>query len=88
MATGYKEGSVEDDVKAVIEKTITMSGMKGVEYTIKCPAIPITDALIRFRDSIERDRYIRAQLNGTKIKISFAVDAAERYHQKRQRFVK
>ena len=84
-----KDDSVEGDARAGIEKTIEMSGMKGVEYTIKCPPIPITHAFVEFRESDERDRYVRsanmlrAQLNGRMIKISPAMDVDERFHQKK-----
>ena len=43
VATGFKGDSVEEDAKAVIEKAIAMSGIKGVEYTIKCPGEIQTD---------------------------------------------
>ena len=88
VATGFKEHSVEGDVRAVLEKTIEVSGMKGVEHTIKCPAKPITHVFVEFRDSDERNMYVtsanmqRAQLNGRMIKISPAMDANERFHQK------
>ena len=60
VATGFKEDSAEEYVKTVIEKTITISGRKGVKYTIKCPAIPIKHAFIEFRDSDVRYKYIRS----------------------------
>ena len=50
VATGIKEDSEERDVEEVIEGTIRATGMKEVEYTIDCPAIPITHAFVEFRD--------------------------------------
>ena len=56
VATGFKEDSEEADVKAVTEETIRRTGMKDTEYTIDCPAIPITHAFVEFRDKKTRDR--------------------------------
>ena len=45
---GFKEDSKEEEVKAVVEKSIKAMGMKDVEYTIDCPAIPITHVFVEF----------------------------------------
>ena len=43
VLNGFKAESKEEDVKFVIEDSIKATGMKE-EYTIDCPAIPITHA--------------------------------------------
>ena len=43
---GFKDDSKEEDVKAVVEESIKATGMKDVEYTIDCPAIPITHVFV------------------------------------------
>ena len=89
VATGFKNDSVEGEVRTILERTIEVSGMKEVQYTITCPAKPITHAFLEFRYSDERDRYVRSanmqqiQLNRRKIKISPAMDADERFHHQR-----
>ena len=86
VAHGFKEDSEVKDMKAVIEKTIKVAGMEEVEYTIDCPAIPITHAFVEFQNMNFRDRYGRSaslqkfELNGKTIKISPALDAEERFH--------
>ena len=94
VATGFKEGSEEKDVKAAIEQTIRVTEMKEVEYTIDCPAIPITHAFVEFQNMKIRDRYVRSasmqktQLRARMIKISPALDVEERFHRKRLGYFK
>ena len=70
MATRFKEDSEEKEAEAVTEETIRVTGMKEVEYTIDCPAIPITHAVVEFQNTKIRDRNVRSankqqtQLNG------------------------
>ena len=84
VAYGFREDSQEKDVKAVVEKTIKATGMKGVEYTIDCPAIPITHAFVEFQNMKIRDRYVRSasmqkvELSGRTIKISPALKCARK----------
>ena len=84
-----QKDSEEKDVRAVMEETIRVTGMKEVEYSIDCAAIPITRASVEFRNSKIRDRYVRSanmqrtQLDGRYIKISPALDVEETFHQKR-----
>ena len=86
VAHGFKDDSQEKDVKAVVEKSIKATGMKDVEYTIDCPAIPITHAFVEFQNMKIRDRYVRSasmqkfELNGRTIRISPVLSAEERFH--------
>ena len=70
----------EEDVKSVIEASIKATGMKE-EYTIDCPAIPITHAFVEFQNMKIRDRHVRSasmrkyELDGRRIKISPALEA-------------
>ena len=74
VATRFKEENDENEVKAMTEETIRAVKMKDMEYTIDCPAIPITHAFIEFQSDRIRDRYVRAasrrqpQMNGRAMK--------------------
>ena len=91
---GFKEDSREEDVKAVVENSIKATEMKDVEYTIDCPAKPITHVFVEFQNMKIRDRYVRsagmqkAELNGRTVRISPVWDAEERFHWKRLGFIK
>ena len=61
--------------------------MSTDQIQIKCPAKPITHAFLQFTDNDERDKFVRSanmlkELRGRKIRISPAMDAEERFHQK------
>ena len=64
------------------------------QIQIKCPAKPITHAFVQFIDNDERDKFVRSanifkkELRGRKIRISPAMDAEERFHQKRVGYFK
>ena len=64
------------------------------EYTIDCPAIPITHASVEFQNMKIRDRYVRSanmrkiELDGRRIKISPVLEAEERFDRKRLGFIK
>ena len=94
VATGCKGDSTEKEVMLLLEKCIDTAGMKKEHLRIKCPANPITHAFIEFEDSDERDQFIRSakmqqmKLKERKIKISPAMDAAERFHHTRMGFIK
>ena len=60
VATGFKEDSDEKEVKAMIEETIKVVGMKEEKYTIDCPATPLTHAFVEFQSERTRDRYVRS----------------------------
>ena len=91
---GFKDDSKEEDVKAAVENSIKATGMKDVEYTIDCPAIPITHVFVEFQNTKIRDRYFRSasmqkvELNGRTMRISHVLSAEERFHRKRMRYVK
>ena len=61
---------------------------------IKCPAKPITHAFLQFIDIDEREKYIRSanrqncEARGRIIRITPAMDAEERYQQKRLGYIK
>ena len=84
---GFKAESKEE-VKSVIEDSIKATGMKE-EYTIDCPAVPITHACVEFQNMKIRDRYVRSanirkiELDGRRIKISPVLEAEERFDRKR-----
>ena len=94
VATGFKDDTKEDDAEVLLEKAIDAAGMKKECILIKCPAKPITYAFPVFKESEERDKYFRSanmqqvQFNERKLKISTAMDAAERYHHKRLGYIK
>ena len=85
---GFNAESEEKEVKSVIEDSIKATGLKE-EYTIDCPAIPITHAVVEFQNMKIRDRYVRSanmrkiQLDGRRINISTVVEAEERFDRKR-----
>ena len=60
VATGIKEDSEEKYVKAVIEESTRVTGVKEVGYTIDCPAVPITHAFVECQNTKTRDRYLRS----------------------------
>ena len=68
--------------------------MKEVEYTIHCPAIPITHVFVEFQNTKIRDRYVRSasmqkiDINGRTIRISPVLNAEEKFHRKIMGFVK
>ena len=74
-------------------KSIKTTGMKDVEYTIDCPAKPITHVFVEFHNMKIRDRYVRsagmqkAELNGRTVRISPVLDAEERFHRKRMGYI-
>ena len=70
------------------------AGMTIEKVQIKCPAKPITHAFLQFIDVDERDNYIRSanrqtcEARGRIIRITPAMDAEERYQQKRLGYIK
>ena len=93
MVHGCTAESREKDVKSVIEESIKATGMRE-EYTIDCPALPITHAFVEFQNMKIRDKYVRSanirkkEMDGRKIKISPVLEAEERFDRKRLGFVK
>ena len=94
VATGFKVDSDEKEVKAMIEETIRVTGVKEVEYTIDCPAVPITHAFVDFQNTKTRDRYVRSenmqqtQLYGRVRKYCQVLNVEARFHRKRLGYIK
>ena len=59
MATGFHEDTEEEEVVKILRPSIDVIRMKR-ESKIKCPAKPITAALLKFENCEERDKYIRS----------------------------
>ena len=80
-------------MKVTVENSNKATGMKDVQYTIDCLAIPITHVFVEFQNTT-RDRYVRSasmqkiDLNGRMIRISPVLRAEERFHRKRMGYVK
>ena len=89
VVTGFHHDTTEPEVQDILKETITTIGMSTGQIQIKCPVKPITHAFLQFTDNDERDKFVRSanmlkkELRGRKIRISPAMDAEERLHQKR-----
>ena len=59
VATGFHEDTEEEVVK-ILRPSIDVIRMKREKSKIKCPAKPITAALLEFENCEERDKYIRS----------------------------
>ena len=94
VVTGFHEDITEQEVQDTLKEIITTMEMLMDQNQIKCPAKPITHAFLQFKDNDETDKFIRSanilkkELRGRKIKISPAMDAEERFHQKRLGYLK
>ena len=79
---GFQAETKEEKVKSVIVDPVKATGMTE-EYTIDCPAIPITHAFVEFQNMKIRDRYVRSvnmrkiELDRRRIKISPLLEAEE-----------
>ena len=69
---------------------VTRHRMSRERIQIKCPAKPITFAFLQFTDSEVRDKYMRSAnvQKNERIRISLAMDAEERFQQKRLGYIK
>ena len=89
---GFKTDSKEQDVKAIVMESIKATGMKE-ELRVDFPTIPITHAFVEFQDTRTRDRFVRSanirryELDGSRIKISPALEPDERFVRKRLGYV-
>ena len=94
VTTGFHSETSESEVIQHLKESITEIVMTIENARIECPAKPITHALIHFRNDDERNKYIRSanmlkkELRGRKLKITRSMDAEERFHLKRMRYVK
>ena len=94
VMTGFHDDTTQQEEQETLKETITAIGMSTDQILIKCPAKPITHAFLQFTDTDERDKFVRSanifkkELRGRKIRISPAMDAEERFHQKRLGYFK
>ena len=88
VVTGFHDDTTEQDVQHLLKESFIAIGKSTEQIQIKCPAKPITHAFLQFTDNDDRDKFVRSanilkkELRGRKIRISPAMDAAERFHQK------
>ena len=89
VVRGFHDDTTEQEVQHLLNETLITIGMSMEQIQVKCPAKPITHAFMQFIDNDERDKFVRSanilkkELRGRKIRISPAMDAEERFHQKR-----
>ena len=94
VITGFHSETSESEVMQLLKESITEIGMTIENARIDCPARPITHAFIHLRNDDERNKYIRSanmlkkEIRGRKLKIMRSMDAEERFHQKRMRYLK
>ena len=87
--TGFHDDTIEQEVQDILKETITTIGMSMDQIQIKCPAKPTTHTFLQFTDNGVREKFVRSanilkkELRGRRIRISPAIDAEERFHQKR-----
>ena len=87
--TGFHDDKTSQEVQDTLKVIITTIGTSMEQIQIKCPPKPITHAFLQFKDNDERDNFVRSgnivrrELRGRKIKISHAMDAEERFQQKK-----
>ena len=93
VITGFHSETSESEVTQLLKETITEIGMTIENARIECPAKPITHAFIHFKNDDGRNKYIRSanmlkkELRGRMLKITRSMDAEERFHQTRMRYV-
>ena len=90
---GFKPDAKEQEVKRIVTKVISDTGMKE-EHLVDYPAIPITHVIVEFKDIRIRDRFVRSanmrryELDERAIKISQALEPEERLEKKRLGYIK
>ena len=90
---GFKREAKENELKPLVAKIISDTGMKD-EHAIDYPANPITHAFIEFKERRTRDKFVRSanmrkyKLEGEEVRISQALTGAERFDKKRLGYVK
>ena len=90
---GFKSETKEQDVKALVAKVISATGMKE-EHMVDYLAIPITHVFLEFEDTRTRDRFVRSvnmrsyELDRRVIKISQALELDERFDKNRLGYIK
>ena len=94
VVTRFHDDTTAQEVQDTLEEIITTTGMSMEQIQIRCPKKQITHAFLQFKDKDERANFVRSanilnkELRRRKIKISAAMDAEERFHQKRLGYVK
>ena len=89
-----KTRAVAAEATDLLTATIVTAGMTAEKVQIKCPEKPITHAFLQFIDVDEREKYIRSanrqnfEARGRIIRITPAMNAEERYQQKRMGYIK
>ena len=84
---GFKQESKEQEVKRIVTKIISETGMKE-KHWIDYPAIPLTHVFVEFEDKRIRDRFVRSasmrkyELEERTIKISEALEPEQRFEKK------
>ena len=59
VPTGFHDDTTEREVEHLLKETIIAIGMSMEQIQIKCPAKPITHALLQFTDTDETDKFVR-----------------------------
>ena len=90
---GFKQETKEQEVKRIIAKITSETGMKE-KHVIDYPAIPLTHVFVEFEDKRIRDRFVRSasmrkyELDERTIKISEALEPEQRFEKKRLGYIK
>ena len=90
---GFKPDAKEQEVKRIVAKILSDTGMKE-EHLVDYPAIPITHVFVEFNDTRIRDRFVRSasmrryEQDERTIRISQALEPEERFENKRLGYIK
>ena len=90
---GFKHEAKEQEVKRIVAKIISETGMKE-KHWIEYPAIPLTHVFVEFEDKRIRDRFVRSasmrkyELEERTIKTSEALEPEQRFEKKRLGYIK
>ena len=94
VVTGFHDDTTQQEVQDMLREIITSIEMPIDQIQNKCPAKPITHAFLQFNVNVERGKFVRSanilkkELRGRTMKIFPAIDAEERFHQKRLGYLK
>ena len=56
VATGFRDDTTEKEVETVLTSTIVEAGISKERIQIKCPAKPVTHAVLQITDSEKRNK--------------------------------
>ena len=85
---GFKLDAKEQQVKRIVAKIFSDTGMKG-NHLVDYPAFPITQAFVEFNDTRIRDSFVRSasirryEMDERTIRISQALEPEERFEKKK-----